>query len=205
MEWERDMGNFERNVADYLQLTLDGRSDRLHALRFLVPAYGDRITPVTMYRALVRPGEEEDQRRPPRLFMHLVQTVWEPRVKPDRGAIVRDATLLHRSFGELALDSFLFGVVPDLVHWPCESDTAFLGTLLDISPSAKTRASLLRVFLEERIPEGAQHMTHPEVHQFLDPLWRRIPDTFERNAIVRRAAKASQVRHAPEGAEAFPT
>jgi len=190
-EWERDMGNFERNVLNYLVHTLDNCSDRFKALRFLVHAYGGhKIDPLLVYRALEGEPDPDDDRAPLQ-FKHFMQTVWAPHVKPDRATIVNDATSVYLVLGQRAFDGFVLAVVSDLVNWPCEADTKFLGELMDITFKSETRGSLLRAFIEDKVPEGSQHMTPEQIDEFIAPLWSRIdiidfPFDLSRIDIMRR-------------------
>jgi len=185
MSWERDMGNFERNVLDYIVQTLDEFDDRVNALRFLIENYRARITPIMIFCALFTERfSVENPMYKPQSVLQLLREVWFPCANPDRDSIVRDATTLQRTFGDIAMRFFVVATHRPLVKWPCDEDTAFLGALMDIKPDANSET--LCDMLERAIPEGYQHMTAREIHRYLEPLWRRIQSVEFRTEVVLR-------------------
>jgi len=185
--WVAAGEDFDHHARGYLICTLDTKEDRLKALTQLVEAHGARVTPLLVFDVfdLDKP-DDDDPDRVRQQFSLFIRTIWEPRVQPSRDAIVQCAAAIYRARGNAIRAVFLFAAVPYLVHWPCEADTAFLGALLNDIPSDRERTETLGCLLEDKVPEGAQHMSYQDIHQFLDPLFQRLPDNHERGAAAIR-------------------
>ena len=194
--WEA--AGFERNVTDYLRLTLDTAGDREAALCSLVRTHGARITPRIAYDACDANAGDFDDDAIATQMTRFIETAWLPVVRPDRCLVETSAMELQSAHGCSVTRSFLTIAMPDLLDWPCAADTAYVASLLGIlSGESGERTTLLSLVLAERIPEGAQHMSYQDIRAFLEPLVALLPIEADLLAVIAQFID-TWTRHIPD-------